>query len=244
MGLTKETCVPCRGGMPTLAPSEIAVLLLELPGWTVVEREGISRLEKAYAFDDFVGAMDFARRVGDVAEMEGHHPDLHVSWGRVVVETWTHKIKGLHKNDFVLAAKVDETHTAVVETREAKNGVIAVLGVDFFQYPTSDMTRTQTFWRDVIGLAPGEEFDEGWSEFDVRPSVICFTPDDEDNDESGTPCAALAVADIHAAIAALKKAGVEVLVEPKETSVCWMSYIADPDGNRICIHQRKDGTTG
>ena len=71
-----------------------------------------------------------------------------------------------------------------------------------------------------------------------------FTPEDEDNDWAGTPCAALAVADIHAAIAALKKAGVEILVEPKETSVCWMAYVADPDGNRICIHQRKDGTTG
>lgn len=244
MSLTKEACVPCRGGVPTLTEAETAKLLPEVPGWSVQVRDGIPRIEKAFVFDDFVGAMDFARRVGDVAEIEGHHPDLHVSWGRVVVETWTHKIKGLHKNDFVLAAKVEDVYAWTTENCGTHAGVIDVLGVDFFQYPSADMARTQRFWRDVLGLTPGEEFEEGWSEFDVRPSVICFTPDDADNDWAGTPCAALAVADIHAAIAALRKAGVEILVEPKETSVCWMSYIADPDGNRICIHQRKDGTTG
>jgi len=69
-----------------------------------------STLVDEYTFDDFKSAMDFAVRVGEIAEQEGHHPDLHVAWGKVVVETWTHKIKGLHRNDFILAAKVDAAH--------------------------------------------------------------------------------------------------------------------------------------
>ncbi len=244
MGLTQDKCVPCRGGVPTLTDAEIAALMPEVPGWTAGDRDGIRYLEKVYLFDDFVGAMDFARRAGDVAEIEGHHPDLHVSWGRVLVETWTHKIGGLHKNDFVLAAKIDEVFAWIGAQRAATRGIIEVLGVDFFQYPTSDMARTQAFWRDVLGLAPGEEFEDGWSEFDVRPSVVCFTPSAADNPWDGPPCASLAVADIHAAIASLRAAGVTILVEPRETSVCWMAYVADPDGNRVGLHQRKDGTAG
>lgn len=243
-GLTKDKCVPCRGGVPTLTETETAALLVDVPEWRVVERSDVKRIERMFLFDDFVGAMDFARRVGDLAEIEGHHPDLHVAWGRVTVETWTHKIGGLHRNDFILAAKVDELFAAREQAAKRPKGVVDVLGVDFFQYPTKDMARTQAFWRDVLGLLPGEEFEDGWTEFDVRPSVICFTPEDEDNDYAGTPCAALGVADVHAAIAALKAKGVTIVLEPVETGVCWMSYVEDPDGNRICIHQRKDGTAG
>jgi 4a-hydroxytetrahydrobiopterin dehydratase len=107
MGLTKDTCVPCRGGVPTLTDDEIATLKPEVPGWDVLEVGGVKRLRKAFTFPDFKSAMDFAVRVGELAEQEGHHPDLHVSWGEVIVETWTHKIGGLHRNDFILAAKVD-----------------------------------------------------------------------------------------------------------------------------------------
>ena len=76
-----------------------------MPGWRVVEREGVKRLEREFTFADFRDALGFAVRVGMLAEKEDHHPDLHVAWGRVRMEVWTHKIRGLHRNDFVLAAK-------------------------------------------------------------------------------------------------------------------------------------------
>lgn len=106
-GLTESSCVPCRGGVPTLSDDEIGALMPQVPGWQVVEAEGIRRLRREYAFPDFRSAMAFAVRVGDLAEAEQHHPDLHVAWGRVGVEIWTHKIGGLHHNDFILAAKCD-----------------------------------------------------------------------------------------------------------------------------------------
>lgn len=106
-GLTQSTCEPCRGGVPTLTDAEIAALKPEVPEWEVVEVGGIKRLRRAFDFADFKSAMAFAVGVGEIAEREGHHPDLHVAWGEVVVETWTHKIHGLHRNDFVLAAKID-----------------------------------------------------------------------------------------------------------------------------------------
>lgn len=105
--LAHGSCVPCRGGVPTLTISEIDALLPQVPGWTAGEVEGIQRLWREFEFKDFREAMSFAVQVGEIAEREGHHPDLHVSWGKVMVETWTHKIGGLHQNDFVLAAKID-----------------------------------------------------------------------------------------------------------------------------------------
>jgi 4a-hydroxytetrahydrobiopterin dehydratase len=108
--LTQSSCVPCRGGVPTLTAQEIAALAPQVPGWKVVEADGIPRLERTFTFPDFRQAMDFAVRVGELAEREQHHPDLHVAWGKVRVETWTHKIRGLHENDFILAAKTDQLY--------------------------------------------------------------------------------------------------------------------------------------
>ncbi len=105
--LDREHCEPCRGGIPPLTSDEIRPLAAQVPEWRVVERDGVARIERAFTFPDFRTAMAFAVRVGDVAEAEGHHPDLHVGWGRVRVETWTHAIGGLHRNDFVLAARID-----------------------------------------------------------------------------------------------------------------------------------------
>ncbi len=113
-GLTRETCVPCQGGVPTLTDTEIAGLLPQVPGWEVAEVAGIKRIRRDYRVKDFRQAMDFAVQVGELAEREQHHPDLHVAWGRVTVETWTHKIHGLHQNDFILAAKCDELFAARV----------------------------------------------------------------------------------------------------------------------------------
>jgi 4a-hydroxytetrahydrobiopterin dehydratase len=105
--LAGASCEPCRVGAPLMAPGEIASGLAKVPSWHLVEKNGIQRIERAFAFSNFAQAMRFAVAVGELAEREGHHPELHVSWGRVVVETWTHKIEGLHRNDFILAAKTD-----------------------------------------------------------------------------------------------------------------------------------------
>ena len=106
--LTSKHCVPCEGGIPSLGPDEIAPLLAQLDGWNVV---GGKRLAKTYRFPDFAQALAFVNRAGAVAEAEGHHPDLHLSWGKVGVELITHAIGGLSENDFILAAKLDEVRS-------------------------------------------------------------------------------------------------------------------------------------
>ena len=105
--LTQASCIPCRGGVPPLGNTEIAAFKPQVLDWIVVEVDGVRRLRRTFRFDDFRDAMEFAVAVGKLAEREQHHPDLHVSWGKVMVEIWTHKIRGLHQNDFILAAKTD-----------------------------------------------------------------------------------------------------------------------------------------
>jgi 4a-hydroxytetrahydrobiopterin dehydratase len=106
--LSDFRCVPCRGGEPVLADEEIAALLPQVPQWAVIEVDGIRRLERVFKVKNFVQALDFTNRVGALAEEEGHHPALLTEWGRVTVTWWTHKIKGLHRNDFIMAAKTDQ----------------------------------------------------------------------------------------------------------------------------------------
>ncbi len=105
--LGDEKCEACRKGAPTVTEAEKSELLPQLPEWRVVEREGIERLERAISFPDFSEALEFTRRVGALAEAEGHHPAILTEWGRVTVTWWTHKIRGLHRNDFVMAARTD-----------------------------------------------------------------------------------------------------------------------------------------
>ncbi len=107
MELTKKHCVPCEGGEPPATDDEIQPWLPHVPGWQVREVDGIKRLTKTFKFKDFVGSIDFVNRVKDIAEAEGHHPDLHISWNKVRIENWTHAVKGLHENDFILAAKIN-----------------------------------------------------------------------------------------------------------------------------------------
>ena len=107
--LAAKSCVPCRGGVPPLKGAELEALRTRLGGdWRVVNEH---HLEKTYTFKDFKDALAFTNAVGSIAEREGHHPDIHLSWGRVGLEIWTHKIDGLTESDFVLAAKADEALT-------------------------------------------------------------------------------------------------------------------------------------
>jgi 4a-hydroxytetrahydrobiopterin dehydratase len=104
--LAKQSCVPCKGGVPALKGEALRSLLARLgpDGWRVVDEH---HLEKTYEFPDFVTALAFVDRLGELAEQQGHHPDIHLSWGKVRVTIWTHKIDGLTESDFVLAAKAD-----------------------------------------------------------------------------------------------------------------------------------------
>ena len=110
--LSQMTCVACRAGSPTVTPEEIAELKPQIADWQLVARDGIDRLERAFKFKNFVHALTFTNRVGEIAEAEGHHPALLTEWGRVTVTWWTHKIKGLHRNDFIMAAKTDQLYTS------------------------------------------------------------------------------------------------------------------------------------
>jgi 4a-hydroxytetrahydrobiopterin dehydratase len=106
--LSEMTCTACRGDEPTLTDAEIAELCPQVAEWHVVQREGIKRLERVFGFRNFAEALAFTNMVGEQAEEEGHHPALLTEWGKVTVTWWTHKIGGLHRNDFVMAAKTDE----------------------------------------------------------------------------------------------------------------------------------------
>jgi 4a-hydroxytetrahydrobiopterin dehydratase len=105
MSLAEKHCVPCRGGVPPLEGGKLEEFVRQVPGWQVVKGH---HLVKSFTFPDFQTALDFVNQVGAVAEREGHHPDLYLSWGKVDVHTWTHKIDGLTESDFVLAAKIDQ----------------------------------------------------------------------------------------------------------------------------------------
>lgn len=102
--LASKECVPCRGGVPPLPPDQTAELLRQIEGWSVENNHHITR---TYEFPDFVQALAFVNQVGAIAEEQSHHPDIYLTWGKVRVDIWTHKIDGLTESDFILAAKID-----------------------------------------------------------------------------------------------------------------------------------------
>ncbi|WP_026289897.1 4a-hydroxytetrahydrobiopterin dehydratase [Thioalkalivibrio sulfidiphilus] len=106
-GLTAETCEACRVGAPTVTEEEMQILGKEVPEWKVVEVDGVKQLERQFKFDNFVDALAFTNRVGELAESAGHHPAILTEWGKVTVNWWSHKIRGLHRNDYIMAAKTD-----------------------------------------------------------------------------------------------------------------------------------------
>jgi 4a-hydroxytetrahydrobiopterin dehydratase len=102
--LASKACVPCRGGVPALQGAELEALKRQLPGWEVVNGH---HLHRRFDFPDFVKALAFVNRVGELAEQQGHHPDILLTWGRAEITVWTHKVDGLTESDFILAAKID-----------------------------------------------------------------------------------------------------------------------------------------
>ncbi|MCC7353207.1 MAG: 4a-hydroxytetrahydrobiopterin dehydratase [Anaerolineae bacterium] len=108
--LTQMKCVACRGGEPVVTDAEIAEYHPQVPGWQIVEVDAIKRLQRVFKFRNFAEALAFTNKVGEVAEAEDHHPALLTEWGKVTVTWWTHKIKGLHRNDFIMAAKTDRLY--------------------------------------------------------------------------------------------------------------------------------------
>lgn len=104
--LAEKECLPCKGGVPRIEGNELSRLTSELgPGWKVVDGH---HLEKEYKFKNFREALSFTNKVGELAELQGHHPDIYLAWGLVKLTVWTHKVDGLTENDFILAAKADQ----------------------------------------------------------------------------------------------------------------------------------------
>ncbi|AWL11338.1 4a-hydroxytetrahydrobiopterin dehydratase [Saliniradius amylolyticus] len=106
--LSQQKCEACRADAPKVDEEELATLIREIPDWETKVREGIMQLERGFKFKNFRQALSFANEVGELAEEEGHHPAILVEWGKVTVTWWTHAIHGLHKNDFICAAKTDK----------------------------------------------------------------------------------------------------------------------------------------
>jgi 4a-hydroxytetrahydrobiopterin dehydratase len=102
--LAEMTCVPCKGGVPPLTGVELHRFSDQLPNWKVVDEHHITR---TFTFPDFQKALDFVNRVGAVAEQQGHHPDILLTWGKAEITLWTHKVQGLTESDFIMAAKID-----------------------------------------------------------------------------------------------------------------------------------------
>jgi 4a-hydroxytetrahydrobiopterin dehydratase len=105
--LAAAKCVPCRGGEPSLTESEIKALLPNTPQWETLEQNGILRLQRVFKFKNYAQAVEFVNKIAAIAEQEDHHPLIVLEWGKVTVQWWTHVVKGLHRNDFIMAAKTD-----------------------------------------------------------------------------------------------------------------------------------------
>lgn len=128
--LPQGRCVACRRDAPRLTEDELAAARSQLPDWNVVERDGVRRLERAFALPDFATALSFTQRIGALAEAEGHHPTIVTEWGHVTVTWWTHKIKGLHRNDAIMAAKTDRVFADLPAPRQRQDTEAATADPD------------------------------------------------------------------------------------------------------------------
>ena len=108
--LSEQGCEACRADAPRISDDELKRLMSAIPDWEIIVVDGVMQLTREFSFGDFAQAMAFSNRVGDLAEAVGHHPAILTEWGRVSVTWWTHKIRGLHKNDLIMAARTDKAH--------------------------------------------------------------------------------------------------------------------------------------
>jgi 4a-hydroxytetrahydrobiopterin dehydratase len=106
--LSKQSCEACKADAPLISDEDLKRLMPKIPDWEIIVIDNIMRLKREFKFKDFASAMAFSNRVGEIAEDEGHHPAILTEWGKVTVTWWSHKIKGLHKNDLIMAARTDE----------------------------------------------------------------------------------------------------------------------------------------
>ena len=114
--LNSEKCTACRRDSPPVTKDEKAGLLPQISDWSLVDEQDIPKLDRVFKFKNFVDALAFTNVIGDLAEEQGHHPKLITEWGRVQVTWWTHKIRNLHRNDFVMAAKTDQIYSDIEQT--------------------------------------------------------------------------------------------------------------------------------
>ena len=120
--LTQEKCVACRRDSPAVTDQEVKELYPHVSEWGLINEDEIRKLDRTFRFDNFQHALDFTTAVGDLAEAEGHHPRLITEWGRVRVTWWTHKIRNLHRNDFLMAAKSDSLYQQAVSESKQRDG--------------------------------------------------------------------------------------------------------------------------
>ena len=106
-GLADQRCQACRPGAPPVEPAELATFLAQFPDWHVIYQDGVPQLRRVFRFSDYSQALAFTNQVAQLAEAEDHHPALLLEWGRVTVTWWTHTIRGLHRNDLIMAARTD-----------------------------------------------------------------------------------------------------------------------------------------
>ena len=111
--LIQMNCEACRADSPQVTEADSLELKLQIPDWQLITRTGIKQLEREFKFKNFVEALTFTDRIGAMAEEEDHHPSILTEWGKVTVTWWTHKIKGLHRNDFIMAAKTDRVYSSI-----------------------------------------------------------------------------------------------------------------------------------
>jgi 4a-hydroxytetrahydrobiopterin dehydratase len=111
MKLNQMKCTVCQAGDNPLNSQEISAYLENVSGWDLAEENGVPRIEKTYSFKDYLSALKFTNHVAELSEREGHHPSIRLDWGKVRVIWWTHKINGLHQNDFIMAAKTDQLYS-------------------------------------------------------------------------------------------------------------------------------------
>ena len=108
--LSKQNCEACRADAPKISDDDLKMLMPNIPDWNIIVVDGVMQLSREFEFKNFEQAMAFSNRVGEIAEAEGHHPAILTEWGKVTITWWSHKIKGLHRNDLIMAARTDEVY--------------------------------------------------------------------------------------------------------------------------------------